>query len=268
MQDVFYPMCNKSFWSFKKKDVKISLGTTSKTDNDLQGYREIKNVYTSDENGNKKSKSQYIIIEMIFGPTKILGSALNFDLNTYFNNFVTPRYTIIQINPIKTKNNLVIENYKGDIRPIVDKFNFTHKSINFNSLGYASFEPSDDKKYSLIIWLHGLGEGGSDNPGLPIMGNKANMFADESLQKYFGGAYILVPQAPTFWKHGYKSMGDGTSIYENTLMGLIKSYIIEHKNIDNSRVYLGGDSNGGYMTMVLLRDYPDFLWQQKRHWCH
>ena len=52
-------------------------------------------------------------------------------------------------------------------------------------------------------------------------------------------------------------MGDGTSIYEKALMGLIKAYISEHKNIENSRVYLGGDSNGGYMTMILLRDYPD-----------
>ena len=245
--------------AFKKKDVKLTLGSTSKEDSDLQGYREITNVYTSDENGNKQSKSQYITIEMSVGPKNNLSSALNFDLNTFFNNFVTPRYTIIQINPIKNQNNLVIENYKGDIRPIVDKFNFSHKNFNFFPLGYASFEPSDDKKHPLIIWLHGMGEGGSDNPALPIMANKANMFADESLQKYFGGAYVLAPQCPTFWMQGYKSMGDGTSIYEKALMGLIKAYISEHKNIENSRVYLGGDSNGGYMTMILLRDYPDFL---------
>ena len=196
---------------------------------------------------------------MSVGPKNNLSSALNFDLNTFFNNFVTPRYTIIQINPIKKQNNLVIENYKGDIRPIVDKFNFSHKTFDFVPLGYASFEPSDDKKHPLIIWLHGMGEGGSDNPALPIMANKANMFADESLQKYFGGAYVLAPQCPTFWMQGYKSMGDGTSIYEKALMGLIKAYISEHKNIENSRVYLGGDSNGGYMTMILLRDYPDFF---------
>ena len=245
--------------AFKKKDVKINLGSTSKTNKDLEGYREITNVYISDENGNKQSKSQYITIEMSVGPTNNLSSALNFNLNTFFNNFVTPFYTIIQVNPIKNQNNQVIENYKGNIRPIVDKFTFSHKNLNFFSLGYASFEPSDDKKHPLIIWLHGMGEGGSDNPAIPIMANKADMFADESLQKYFEGAYILVPQSPTFWMHGYKSMGDGTSIYEKTLMGLIKAYIKEHPNIDNSRIYIGGDSNGGYMTMILLRDYPDFF---------
>ena len=146
-------------------------------------------------------------------PKNNLCSALNFNVITFFNNFVTPRYTIIQVKPIKEKKNLIIENYKGDIRPIVDKFTFSHKNHKFVSLGYASYEPSKDKKHPLIIWLHGLGEGGSDTPALPIMGNKAIMFADESLQKYFDGAYVLAPQCPTFWMHGYKHFGDGTSIY-------------------------------------------------------
>ena len=245
--------------AFKKKDVKISLGSTSKADNDLQGYREITNIYVSDGDGHKKKNGHFIVIEMSVHPKNNLSAALNFDLNTFFNNFVTPRYTIIQVNPIKSQKNNIIENYTGNIRPIVDKFNFSHKSIKGVSIGYASYEPSDDKNHPLIIWLHGMGEGGSDNPSLPIMGNKANMFADESLQKYFDGAYVLAPQAPTFWMHGYKHFGDGTSIYEKTLMELIKFYIGKHSNIDKSRIYVGGDSNGGYMTMILLRDFPDFF---------
>ena len=245
--------------AFQKKDVKINLGSTSKNDNDLQGYREVTNAFVSDENGNKKSKECFITIEMSVHPKNTLSSALNFDLNTFFNNFVQPNYTIIQNNSINNKNNIVIDNYKGNIRPIVDKFHFSHKSIKFIPLGYASYEPSDDKIHPLIIWLHGMGEGGSDNPSLPIMGNKANMFADESLQKYFEGAYVLVPQCPTFWMQGYKHFGDGSSIYENTLMELIKFYINKHSNIDKTRIYVGGDSNGGYMTMILLRDYPDFF---------
>ena len=243
----------------KKNDVKLVLGSTSKAENDLQGYREITKVYVSDENGNSKPKDQYITIEMSVHPKNNLGSALNYNVITCFNNFVTPRYTIIQVKSIKDKNNLVIENYKGDIRPIVDKFTFSHKNQNFLSLGYASYEPSDDKKHPLIIWLHGMGEGGSDTPALPIMGNKAIMFADESLQKYFDGAYVLAPQCPTFWMQGKKHFGDGSSIYEDPLMGLIKSYVSEHQNIDSTRIYLGGDSNGGYMTMILLRDFPDYF---------
>ena len=54
--------------AFKKKEVNISLGSTSKEDNDLQGYREITDVYVSDESGNKKSNSQFITIEMSVHP--------------------------------------------------------------------------------------------------------------------------------------------------------------------------------------------------------
>ena len=245
--------------ALKKMGVKINLGSTSKSENDLEGYREVTNAYVSDEKGNKKPKGNFITIEMSIGPTINLSSALNFDLSTLYNNFVKPDYTITQIKQIDDLNNIIIDNNKGNIRPIVDKFSFGHKRINHIPLPYASYEPSDNEKHPLIIWLHGLGEGGSDNPALPIMGNKACIFADESIQKNFGGSYVLVPQAPTYWMHGYKSFGDGTSIYEDALMGLIKDYIKVHTNVDESRIYIGGDSNGGYMTMILLRDYPDFF---------
>lgn len=58
---------------------------------------------------------------------------------------------------------------------------------------------------------------------------------------------------------GFKSFGDGTSKYEVALMELIKEYVANHKNIDEDRIYIGGDSNGGYMTMLMIRDYPDYF---------
>lgn len=245
--------------SINQKEDSNNLDNTSNSDNNLNNYREITNAYVSNEKGIKQEKDQFITIEMSIHPNNNLSLVLNYDLKSLYNNFVTHNYTITQIKQIKNLNNLIIENYKGNIRPIVDKFKFTHKNINKLTLGYAYYKPNDNEKHPLIIWLHGLGEGGSDNPSLPIMGNKANMFADESLQKYFNGAYILVPQSPTTWVHGYKYFGDGSSIYENTLMELIKYFINENINIDKSRIYIGGDSNGGYMTMLLIRDYPNFF---------
>ena len=32
-----------------------------------------------------------------------------------------------------------------------------------------------------------------------------------------------------------------------------------HPGIDASRIYVGGDSNGGYMTMLLVRDNPGYF---------
>jgi predicted peptidase len=42
-------------------------------------------------------------------------------------------------------------------------------------------------------------------------------------------------------------------------MALIKNYVANHKDIDTNRIYIGGDSNGGYMTMLMIRDYPDYF---------
>ncbi|VBB09496.1 alpha/beta hydrolase fold [Lucifera butyrica] len=242
---------------------KLAEGSTPLAQTELEGYREITDVYVADKDGNAAKAGHYAVIEMKVGPTVTLGAALNFDMNTYFNNWVRSDYTITQVKPIKTINgnieDLVIDKSAGNIRPIVDNFTFSHGSYAGVSLPYASFAPKDNKRHPLIIWLHGMGEGGSDNPSIPISANKADMFSAPGLQSHFGGAYVLVPQAPTYWMHGFTGMADGTSIYEKSLMGLIENYVASHKNIDASRIYIGGDSNGGYMTMVMIRDYPNYF---------
>lgn len=238
---------------------KISLGSEVQKDSDVEGYREVTKTYVSDANGKAVDKGRYVTIELKVGPDIAISSALNFDMNSFFNNWVKPEYTITQMKPAGSVKGLVIDNNQGNIRPIVDKFNFAHKMFGRLSYGYASYEPKNNEKHPLIIWLHGMGEGGTDSPSIPISANKADMFADSSLQSHFGGAYVLVPQARTYWMHGYKDFGDGTSIYENSLMQLIEAYVAEHPNVDKNRIYIGGDSNGGYMTMLMIRDYPEYF---------
>jgi len=70
---------------------------------------------------------------------------------------------------------------------------------------------------------------------------------------------VLAPQSPTMWMQGEDGFGDGTSIYEDALMALIEDYVASHPQIDTDRIYLGGDSNGGYMTMILAREYTDYF---------
>lgn len=239
----------------EKKDAFISLGAESTSNKDIEGDRQVTKAYVSDANGNPVDSGEYVTLEMAVSPTDTLGAALNFDLHTMLNNWVTPHYTITD------GQKLVVDNNQGNIRPQGDKFKFNHKILGRHSFPYASYEPklaSKDEKKPLIIWLHGMGEGGN-SPSLPIMGNKATQFADESVQKYFDGAYVLAPQARTYWMHGYKSFADGTSIYSESLMEFIKAYVAEHPNVDENRIYVGGDSNGGYMTMLLVRDNPGYF---------
>ena len=85
------------------------------------------------------------------------------------------------------------------------------------------------------------------------------MLAESPIQDYFGGAYVLAPQCPTAWMEGYEGWADGKPIYEDILMALIKDLVASNPNIDQNRIYVGGDSNGGYMTLCLARDYPGYF---------
>lgn len=253
--------------AMKIKDTIVTLGSEARDDSDLKGYREITAAYVSDENGNPANSGKYVTIEMKVAPDDNLGAALNFDLKTFYNSFVTSEYTITQNKKIGKLKDLVIDNYKGNIRPIVDNFKFGNYKLGAafggslgRGVGYAIFEPEQDgQKHPLIIWLHGGGEGGNSSPALPIMGNKATALAEDNIQKYFGGAYVLAPQCPTVWMEGVTAFADGQPLYEDVLMALFQEIIAANPNIDTSRIYLGGDSNGGYMTLCLVRDYPDYF---------
>jgi predicted peptidase len=132
------------------------------------------------------------------------------------------------------------------------------------AINYADYKPKKgQERHPLIVWLHGGGEGGSDVT-IPISSNKACNFASAEIQSFFDGAYVLVPQCPTWW------MDDGgTSVpsiktnadtkYRRVLKYVIDRYIQDNSNIDLRRIYVGGCSNGGFMTLRLLLDYPDYF---------
>lgn len=94
------------------------------------------------------------------------------------------------------------------------------------------------------------------------MGNKAFNYASPDIQKYFGGAYVLVPQTPGAWMHdknGKMQSGDGEDMYNVGLMALIKNYVNTHPGIDKKRIYVGGCSNGGYMSLKLILKEPNYF---------
>ncbi|MCI9361282.1 MAG: prolyl oligopeptidase family serine peptidase [Hungatella sp.] len=53
--------------------------------------------------------------------------------------------------------------------------------------------------------------------------------------------------------------GAGISYYTEALMGLIETYVSNHGEIDTDRIYIGGCSNGGYMTVNMLTAYPEYF---------
>ncbi len=48
-------------------------------------------------------------------------------------------------------------------------------------------------------------------------------------------------------------------MYSEALKACIVDFLDRNPGIDRNRVYIGGDSNGGFMTMRMLIDYPELF---------
>ena len=138
------------------------------------------------------------------------------------------------------------------------------------TLTFGAYEPEalriDGKKNPLIIWLHGMGEGGTD-VSIELMGNEVVALIRNDIQSHFtteggeGGAYVLAVQCPTMWMGTSKGFGRGEypSLYSDVLKSCIDNYLCQNPDVDPYRVYIGGCSNGGYMTMNMVLRNPGFF---------
>ena len=242
-----------------------------------KGYCEVVSTYVSDAEGNSAEEGNWIVLELTTRPFYRLSSQLAMEKG--FNTFVFLDFCITQQKSIPTASGeltgLVYDRLLRNEHPQMHRWihGKARKSIrkegNQDSEGlqysdvlqYALFSPKmGEGSHPLIIWLHGAGEGGSD-PSIAYLGNQVINLAKDSVQEYFGGAYILVPQSPTVWMddgRGEISLS-GKSIYTNSLKKLIDEILQIHGEIDSKRIYIGGCSNGGFMTMRMILDYPDFF---------
>ncbi len=227
---------------------------------EASGNRTVVYAYVSDENGNRISMGNHVTLVLLVSPDDPLGSPIKyiFQNGRGSNQWIDYKMNIAHSPSEKTWNN-----EKGRLIPELDKFDLTGTySQNGVSLTYASFAPDNaDAKSPLLIWLHGGGEGGTD-PSIALIANKATNYASEEIQSIFGGAYVLVPQSPTFWMQrdgGEYTRGKENDIYNEALMGLIKKYVADNPGVDQNRIYLGGCSNGGYMSLKLMLLHPDYF---------
>jgi predicted esterase len=225
-----------------------------------RGKRNVTYAYVSDAKGNRQDEGMHITLLLTVGPNLTIGSPIQYSRNENCrgNNWIN--YEMI----ITDKASMQVWNKEiGRIRRLVDEFDlsgkFTHKDI---TMSYAAFSPKAKRtKSPLIIWLHGGGEGGTD-ASIPLIANRAANYASPEIQAYFGGAYVLAPQCPGAWMHnaeGVTTRGKENDRYNEGLMALIKNYVASNPGIDTDRIYVGGCSNGGYMTLKLVLLYPDYF---------
>lgn len=223
------------------------------------GTRSVTYAYVSDENGNRAEEGQHITLVLTVSPTLSLGSPFQY---ARINNRGSNYWVDYKLTVIHTGSGQVWNNPVGKVMPLVDQFDL-NKKFKYGdnlSMSYATYTPTTNTKAPLIIWLHGGGEGG-DDPTIALLGNKAANYASPEIQVLFGGAHVLVPQAPTFWMQAAEGMtrGQENDIYNEALFALIQEYVSSNPNIDPKRIYVGGCSNGGYMSLKLIIEHPDYF---------
>lgn len=247
-----------------------------KEGNTNQLERNIKKVFISDENGNSINKnSNYITLEMLCHPALGQSNPFYYNSSKSLNDWANPYKSYITLTEdlILGAQTIKKEDITIDINPkknfligidnvfTIDKI-YTYKDI---SLTYAYYKSSDSSNRGVVIWLHGTGEGGTDTT-ITLYGNKVTNLTGNIIQKELNDCDILVVQCPSRWltyttgdvEDSVNTIDKYQSIYTEALYNLIKKYVSEN-NINSNRIYIGGASNGGSMTMNMILNYPDYF---------
>ncbi|MCR5102436.1 MAG: prolyl oligopeptidase family serine peptidase [Butyrivibrio sp.] len=228
----------------------------------MEGEVKVLNAVKADEMGNEAENGKWIMLEIETDPRNSLNSIINF--NGRFNTFIDVNIKVEQLEDIVCKNGFVkkgiYDQNDGNrilLGELLEEGLYDNEDIPLRYVYYRPEKNASDKKYPLIIWLHGGGEGGEDTI-ISAIGNKVVNLIEPDIQKIFGGAYLLSPQCPTLWMDDGKGgiLDTPDTIYANALEGLIQNFIDEHEDIDKDRIYIGGDSNGGYMTIRMIIENP------------
>ncbi|MCR4733552.1 MAG: prolyl oligopeptidase family serine peptidase [Treponema sp.] len=303
-----------------KNDFQVSVVTISSTSLNsaiglTKGPRKVDDAYLSDGYGRRTNESSsFITLCFPVGPD------VEFS-DPFCRNILNTVNDLFGLRIQNEKLNLNITKMSGAINPLAAEFNFNTLASNGISMQYAYWNPpqlnqmgpesgfnsdayTSSNKVPLIVWLHGVTEGGA-NPFVPLFGIKSVNLITKQIQKYFpDGAAVLIPQCPTTWLEttsvdpmGFRiwepidiqgaikkyagpflellskytsiqnpigTSPDGNPIgvlsyYTNALKNLIDYHISTNPNIDKNRIYLGGCSAGGYMTLNMLINFPGFF---------
>jgi len=127
-----------------------------------------------------------------------------------------------------------------------------------------------DKKYPLVLFLHGAGERGNDNEAQLTHG--AKLFADSMIRQQFP-AIVVFPQCPRedFWARITRdtnkkdSLGSFAFPSEQPIgksLGLVNQLLdtlVAGNTINTKKIYLAGLSMGGMGTFELLWRKPKFF---------
>ena len=238
------------------------------TEENIEQVRTVENAYTSDEKGNYiKETTNYITLELLCNPT--VGNPFYYNLQTQVNEWSDPYTSVITLTKDVTSGTttLTSTDFSVNQQPtknfnilIDDVFTINKTHTVDQTLTYGYYQCTNTTNKGLLIWIHGMGEGGTDNK-IVLYGNKVTALANTTIQGDLkNNCDILVVQTPTFWLDLSKEGKEiySPEIYTETFKSLVDKYVSEN-NIAKDRIYIGGCSMGGFMTMNMLLNYPTYF---------
>lgn len=242
-----------------------------------EGERKIIDVYVTQDQSRYQTKmasGRYIVILLSYGYMDKASASIYYhmvmnqgvwDFFKSYNLELALHYSVTQLKPIQG----TLDIYRQDqiVRPLADQF---IRKESKSHLPYRLYVPEPFQgKQPLIVWLHGSGEGGSNNAS-QILANKGGVgFADSKAQAIFGGAYIVAPQCPDNWAIDpdvlesinvpLTSDIQASRDYTGDVIAMIREILAAYPNIDEHRIYLIGCSAGGAMTWKTLLAAPELF---------
>jgi predicted peptidase len=155
---------------------------------------------------------------------------------------------------IENKSDKVISGYHS----------FYYKSKDGQKLKYRFYNPSKDeskKKYPLVVHFHGAGSRGDNNTSQLYLAKKVT--SKENIKKY--PCFVFAPQCPsekkwvsTDWTKLSHKMPTQPNNYMKMAIAAIDEIVKEYP-IDTKRIYVYGQSMGGFATWDIICRRPNMF---------
>lgn len=139
--------------------------------------------------------------------------------------------------------------YKID-KLLVSSIDAYTSETSSSDIRYRQFTLKDKENKPLIIWFYG-----GDNNTVQLLASKSgSALASEEIQNIFDGAYVVIPQAPTFWT---RTNLYNDSIYKKQMLDTINEIIENNLSIDKERIYIGDTFARRFMVWQMLTETSD-----------
>lgn len=114
------------------------------------------------------------------------------------------------------------------------------EQMNYRLFVPDGYDPS--KSYPLVVFLHGIAEGGTDNRRQLVVWPAAMVFAESGNQAHYP-CFMMAPQ-----NQAGRTWGDARSL--GLVDGIVEAVRNEFAGVDLSRIYITGISDGGTAALA------------------